>query len=134
MVLVILLQRNSSDGLSGLGGGSSSAGSIGKTRGSANPLTKATAILATLFVCTSLGLAYLANAKNASVIDEVAIPEIEAKTQVPFLLDESEVQRALDEGVAPAEAKAEQIEKPTIKTLESEVEEKAEPVTVPLAE
>ncbi len=92
MVLVILLQRNSSDGLSGLGGGSSNPSAMGQTRGSSNPLTKATAILATLFVGTSLTLAYLANAKNESVIDDIQIPEIEEKTKVPFLIDESEVE------------------------------------------
>lgn len=134
MVMVILLQRNSSDGLSGLGGGGASAGSIGQTRGSANPLTKATAILATLFVCTSLTLAYLANAKNVSVLDEVTIPERETKTQVPFLLDESEVKKALEEGEKPSES----LERPAVKALEDgvkdKVEEKADPVSVPLAQ
>lgn len=87
MVLVILLQRSSKDDLSGLGGGSSNPAGMMAGRGSSNPLTKATSILAAMFVCTSLGLAYLANAKNHSVIEE-KIPEIEEKASVPFAADE----------------------------------------------
>lgn len=100
MVLVILLQRNSNDGLSGLGGGSSSPSNMGQSRGSSNPLTKATAILATLFVGTSLGLAYLANAKNESVIDISPTSEVQEETKVPFLIDE-ETEQKVEDKVAP---------------------------------
>ena len=101
MVLLILLQRNSSDGLSGLGGGSSNPTSMGVARGSANPLSKATSILATLFICTSLGLAYLANAKNASVLDDVPVEAMKDTSKVPLMLDESEIEKQLNEGAAP---------------------------------
>lgn len=101
MVLVILIQRNSNDGLSGLGGGSSNPGGM-MARGSSNPLSKATSILATLFICTSLGLAYLANAKNESVIVDDGVPEIKETNQVPFQLDEDEIKKALRDGVGSA--------------------------------
>lgn len=129
MVMVILLQRNSNDGLSGLGGGSSNPSALGQTRGTANPLTKATSILATLFVGTSLSLAYLANAKNVSVLDDEEstiseeIPDIEESKSVPFLLDETEVQENLKDGTVPVEPKA-----------AAEVEEKAEEKTAPVSE
>jgi preprotein translocase subunit SecG len=128
MVMVILLQRSSNDGLSGLGGGGSNPSALGQARGSSNPLTKATAILATLFVCTSLGLAYIANAKNESVLDSEnglmssQIPEIEETTKVPFLLDENDAEIS-----APTEAEAQ---------TKSAVERKTsdEPIIVPVAE
>ena len=57
MIGVILLQR--SEGGMGLGGGN--MGGLMTTRGSANLLTHATAILAACFLITSLTLAILAS-------------------------------------------------------------------------
>lgn len=135
MVLVILLQRNSNDGLSGLGGGASNPGALGQSRGSSNPLTKATSILATLFVCTSLSLAYLANAKNESVFDDAAneVPEIQEKTQVPFQMDEAEVKKNL--GGELDEKVADKVEAKTGEAAAA-VEEKASevPAETPAAE
>jgi len=120
MVLVILLQRNSNDGLSGLGGGSSNPATMGQTRGSANPLTKATSILATMFICTSLALAYLANAKNASVLDDVPVSDTKAAdtSKVPLQLDEEEIKKALNEGTAPAKQAPLAVEDSTSKKVE----------------
>ena len=73
LVLVILVQRTSSDGLSGLGGGSSQ-GAIFSARGSANFLTRATSFLATGFIATSLILAYLNSHRDGgtSIADKIA--------------------------------------------------------------
>lgn len=73
LVLIILVQRTGSDGLSGLGGGSSQ-GAIFSARGSANFLTRTTAILATGFICTSLALAYIASHRggSTSIADKIA--------------------------------------------------------------
>ncbi len=57
LVSVILIQRSEGGGL-GLGGGT--AGGLMTVRGSANLLTRTTAILATAFMITSLLLAILA--------------------------------------------------------------------------
>lgn len=60
----------------GGGGGAGGAGSVFGSSGSANFLSRTTAILATVFFLTSLGLAYLASSKPAgptSVMDS-AIP------------------------------------------------------------
>lgn len=57
LVAVILLQR-SEGGALGIGGGGS--GGLMTARGAANLLTRATAILATLFILTSIGLAVVA--------------------------------------------------------------------------
>ncbi len=57
MVGIILIQRSEGGGLSGLGGGS---GGFLTTRGTANLLTRTTAVLAGLFMLTSLVLTILA--------------------------------------------------------------------------
>lgn len=66
LVVVVLLQR-SEGGALGLGGGSG----FMTGRGQANALTKATAILGTIFFLTSLALTILANIHRApgSVLD-----------------------------------------------------------------
>ena len=67
LVIVVLLQR-SEGGALGIGGGGLMTG-----RGQANALTRATAVLATIFFITSIGLTLLANWGRAptSVIDKV---------------------------------------------------------------
>ena len=57
--LVLLQHGKGADMGSGFGGGAS--GSLFGATGSANFLSRTTAVLATLFFLTSLGLAYLAN-------------------------------------------------------------------------
>ena len=70
LVGVVLLQRNEGGGL-GIGG--PSGGGFMTARGTANLLTRATAILAACFFATSIGLAILAGAgsKPTSIVDEV---------------------------------------------------------------
>ncbi len=68
MVAIILVQRTEGGAL-GIGGGQSQFLSV---RGSANLLTRATAILATLFMGIALALAVLANQK--ATIDAGAAP------------------------------------------------------------
>ena len=70
LVGTVLLQRNEGGGL-GIGG--SAGGGFMKARGTANLLTRTTAILAALFFATSIGLAIIAGAgsKPTSIVDEV---------------------------------------------------------------
>lgn len=67
LVLVVLLQR-SEGGALGIGGG---GGGLMSSRGSANVLTRATAVLALLFFITSLALAILArnDDRPSSILD-----------------------------------------------------------------
>lgn len=69
MIGVILIQR--SEGGMGLGGGT--MGGLMTTRGSANLLTHATAILAACFLATSLGLAILAGhqTRPSEILDQL---------------------------------------------------------------
>ncbi|MHC5653567.1 preprotein translocase subunit SecG [Stappia sp.] len=67
LVLVVLLQR-SEGGALGIGGG---GGGMMSARGSANVLTRATAVLAAVFFATSLALAIVARMgdRPASILD-----------------------------------------------------------------
>ena len=77
LVGFVLLQR-SEGGALGIGGGT--MGGLMSARGAANSMTRATGILATCFIATSLALAILAgNVKTSrSIIDTPAPP---AQTQ-----------------------------------------------------
>jgi len=73
LVAVILVQRTAQDG-GGLTGGGSTMGGLFTARGSANLLTRVTAVLATLFILNSLALGALASSmhKNSSLVDQIA--------------------------------------------------------------
>jgi len=70
LVGTVLLQRNEGGGL-GIGG--SSSGGFMTARGTANLLTRTTAILAACFFATSIGLAIIAGAGTStkSIVDDV---------------------------------------------------------------
>lgn len=73
--LVLLQHGKGADAGAAFGGGAS--GSVFGATGSANFLSRATAILAVIFFSTSLGLAYLATHKprsGASVMQGVTVP------------------------------------------------------------
>ncbi|MEC7304939.1 MAG: preprotein translocase subunit SecG [Pseudomonadota bacterium] len=68
----VLLQRSEGGGL-GIGGGGGAGGGFMTARGTANLMTRVTAILATAFFATSLLLAILAGSQreSVSIVDEV---------------------------------------------------------------
>ncbi|KPF82824.1 preprotein translocase subunit SecG [alpha proteobacterium AAP38] len=77
LIGVVLVQKSEGGGL-GVGGGT--MGGFMTARGSANLLTRTTAILAALFFCTSLILAILAGTGSSqkSIFDKVPAPGTEA--------------------------------------------------------
>jgi preprotein translocase subunit SecG len=80
LIAVILLQRSEGGGL---GMGSNSSGLI-SVRGSANLLTRTTAILASLFFATAIGLTILSEIdRGSSGILERAADGIGAETSTP---------------------------------------------------
>jgi preprotein translocase subunit SecG len=86
MVAVILMQRSEGGGL-GVGG---SPSGLMSARGAADFLTRATTILATLFVVLSIALAGLATVERAPVqIDPSALPAAapRAPVQAPPVAD-----------------------------------------------
>jgi preprotein translocase subunit SecG len=72
LIAVILLQRSEGGGL-GMGG---NAGGLMTVRGSANLLTRTTAILAALFFASAIGLTILAelNRTTSDILDSAAAP------------------------------------------------------------
>ena len=93
LVAVVLLQRSEGGGL-GIGGGSGGMGSFMTARGTANLLTRATAVLAACFMGTSIVLAILAGGHSqpsAIVGDEplaIESPASEEPTGPQVPLDE----------------------------------------------
>ena len=73
LVGVVMVQRPSSDG-GGLMGGGNTMGGLFTARGSANLLTRTTAILAAVFIGMSLLLSYLAAQQHSSrsLVDTLA--------------------------------------------------------------
>ncbi|MFB3135618.1 MAG: preprotein translocase subunit SecG [Rhodospirillales bacterium] len=71
LVGVILLQRSEGGGL-GMGGGGGGMGGFMTGRAAANMLTRATAVIAALFMLTSLTLAILAGGdrESRSILDQ----------------------------------------------------------------
>jgi len=73
LIIVVLMQRSEGSGLSGLGtAGSGGMGGFLSGRGQANLLTRTTAILAALFIGSSILLAVLARqtAPSGSIFDQ----------------------------------------------------------------
>ena len=82
MVGVILIQRSEGGGL-GIGGGT--MGGMTTARGAANLLTRTTAILAGIFMTTSIILAIMASgpSRPASIIDTLPAQQAPAEPVAP---------------------------------------------------
>jgi preprotein translocase subunit SecG len=87
MIGVILLQQSEGGGLGIGGGGGGGMGGFMTARGTANLLTRATAIIATAFMATSITLAILANQgrQTKSIIDEQSATPPANQQQVPAI-------------------------------------------------
>jgi preprotein translocase subunit SecG len=99
IVALVLLQRGKgADAGAAFGAGAS--GTVFGAKGSANFLSRSTAALATLFFCTSLGLAYLGTQRKApeSLLD-AAVPAETAPVATPA--GDSPAGQAPVVGVAP---------------------------------
>ena len=78
-VIVLVLLQHGKGADMGAAFGSGASGSLFGATGSANFLSRATAVLAAIFFATSLGLAYMANGRSASAAGSV----MDAATVVP---------------------------------------------------
>ncbi len=86
LIGLVLLQRGKG-AEAGAAFGSGASGTVFGAQGSASFLSHTTAVLATLFFFTSLGLAYLAGQREGPVSVLESVPVIEESTdQVPGLL------------------------------------------------
>jgi preprotein translocase subunit SecG len=106
LIAVILLQRSEGGGL-GMGG---NAGGLMTVRGSANLLTRTTAILAALFFATAIGLTILAelNRGTSDILDSAATPAESAPATVLDALSQMQTDTTLPlpDGAAAASSEA----------------------------
>jgi len=89
LIIFILLQRSDGGALGGLGGGMSLSGIMGN-RGSANFLTRLTAVFAALFMTTSLLLAIIEsrfNEEENSILNGIE----ESETDAPLIKIEDDL-------------------------------------------
>ena len=102
--LVLLQKGKGADAGAGFGAGAS--GTVFGARGSANFLSRSTAVMATLFFCSSLGLAYLnSNRQVATSILDTVVVEQEAGDAAPAVIVEDSFDLPpLPEAAMPAEA------------------------------
>ena len=104
LIVVILVQRSSNDGF---GMGSGSGGNLMTGRGSANLLTRMTALIAGMFIINSLALGILMRDGTRSITDDVMQLE-ESTTQSPteeLTVPKAKAEEKIgDNGDAPAEA------------------------------
>lgn len=70
LVIIILLQKTSNDGLSGFGGGGNNLGLM-SGRSTANFLTKTTITLAVIFFCNALILANLSSQLHINITNSM---------------------------------------------------------------
>lgn len=99
LIAMVLIQRTDSDGLSGLGGGGG-GNQFMTGRGAANFMTRTTAILAAIFMTTSLALAVMANhMTKSSIIDSVPVENSAAPTseQTPVEAAKPEAEKVAPE-------------------------------------
>lgn len=83
LIVMVLLQRTDSDGLSGLSGGGGNQFMTG--RGQANFMTRTTAILSAAFMITSLALAVIASKMTStSILDKNPAIETPAAETAPI--------------------------------------------------
>ena len=74
LVIVILLQKTSTDGLSGIGGGGNNMGLM-SGRSAANFLTRTTVTLAVIFFCNALILANLSSKSHSNLTSKMESTE-----------------------------------------------------------
>ncbi len=82
LVAFILLQRSSGGALDGLGGGNG-ASSFLIARGTGNFLTRATAILATLFFITSMSLSLYYKNNSTQKVTKSIVEQVPVQQSVP---------------------------------------------------
>jgi preprotein translocase subunit SecG len=95
--LVLLQHGKGADMGAAFGGGAS--GSLFGATGSANFLSRTTAVLATLFFITSLSLAYIASHKPAKTVSSV-VDAVKVETVVPAATDKPAVPAPVDDSKA----------------------------------
>lgn len=112
LIAIVLIQRSDSDGF-GLGGGSGN--NLLSGRGTANLLTRTTAILATIFILNSLALSVIAARGHApSIVDTIEEQQSDVAPTVPVDGDVTKPDVKAAEKVAPSVPNAEVPQEPVV--------------------
>ncbi len=128
--LILIQHGKGADAGASFGGGASQ--SVFGSAGSANFLTRATAVLAALFFVTSLVLAWMARQEaNGSNVYLPELETIEEQAEVPVSADQAEVPAVQSE--VPEAAAATNSEKEVSEQQQADVES-ASPAEVPQPE
>lgn len=122
LIGMVLIQRSETDGF-GMGSGSGSNFMTG--RATANLMTRTTAILATCFILTSLGLGILAAHGQESSITEEITQQEESSPSVPLAVEHTDDNGA----IAPALDRDSAMD--TDKAAKKASDKKAKPVAAP---
>jgi len=127
--LILVQQGKGADAGAAFGGG---AQTVFGSSGSGNFLTRTTAILATIFFCASLGLAYVGKQSVSPDAGLFAIPELETISvdeDLPAVTESSLLEdQDLPEVVAPAQETMESISD----SIESSVDDAASAIEQPI--
>lgn len=111
LIATILLQRSEGGALGGLGGGS--GGGIVSARGSANLLSRTTAILAALFMSTAIALSIVADIDRGT--DSILDSASQGQTQNSVLdaLNALQLESSADNSLSIPDATSDQSTAPT---------------------
>ena len=99
MVVLVLLQQGKGADM-GAAFGSGSAGSVFGASGSANFMSRTTALIATVFFCTSLGLTYISTNRSEEAGVMSRMGEMLESSDVPSSVTEAGPEKT-DESVSP---------------------------------
>jgi preprotein translocase subunit SecG len=100
LIFVVLMQRSAQDG-GGLMGGGGTMGGLFTSRGSANLLSRTTAVLATLFIVLSLLQGFIAAQKHKTRSIAEQIESTAPATQEPEKKDAAPAEKAAETPAAP---------------------------------
>ena len=85
LVGIILLQKSEGGALSGLGGGGDPSAGVFSTKGTANALTRITAVLAVIFMVTALIMASISNKSiSSNILEKVNQPVEQTDGKIPL--------------------------------------------------
>lgn len=102
LVLVILLQAGKSGGMGGIGSGGGSSTVFG-SRGSQTLLGKVTTVSATLFMITSLSIAWFSSRSDSMILNQKLPTEVISDDATLAPADDAAPAPAEEEAVEPAE-------------------------------
>jgi preprotein translocase subunit SecG len=102
LMLVVLMQSSKGEGLAGAFGGGGLSGAVFGGRGAATFLSKATTVLAILFMVSCIVLTFVARGRSTSQVGESAVNRMATEQPVPTQAPvQGEQQQGSQQGTQP---------------------------------